>query len=397
MSVDVSDMPTSPNASLGSLRVALVHDWLTTYAGSERVLEQLITLFPSADVFTLVDTLDAPARDFLQGRPVRTSFLQHLPGVRRRFRQLLPLLPIAIEQFDLSAYDLVISSSHAVAKGVITGPDQVHVSYVHSPMRYAWDLQHQYLRQARLERGPVSWAVRVALHNLRVWDASSAPRVDTFVANSRFIARRIQKAYGRSSTVVHPPVDVERIPLGTSKGDFYVTASRMVPYKRIDLIVEAFGRLRDRRLLVIGEGPEMSRIRAVGGPNVELLGYQPTPALHRLLGEARGFVFAAEEDFGILPVEAQAAGTPVIGLGRGGLRDTVLDAEASATPTGIFFESQTVEDVVDAVRRFESHEGRFDPHVLRAHAQRFSVDAFRTAMIDVVTAAIEDHAAGRTD
>ncbi len=272
------------------MKVAIVHDWLTVYGGAERVLAQMIDCFPQADIFSLVDFLED--RSCLRGRPVQTSFIQKMPLARKKYRGYLPLFPLAIEQFDLSSYDVILSSSYAVAKGVLNGPDQLHVSYVHSPVRYAWDLQHQYLNEAGLARGIKSVLARTLLHYIRNWDARSANGVDLIAANSRFVARRIRKVYRRESTVIYPPVDVDHLNMRIAKDDFYVTASRMVPYKRIDMIVEAFSRTPQRKLVVIGDGPEMAKIRALAGPNVTLLGYQPFDVLHDHLQRAKAFVFA---------------------------------------------------------------------------------------------------------
>lgn len=303
---------------LEAARVAIVHDWLTVYAGAERVLEQMLLALPQADLYSLVDFVPEDARGFLGGRRARTSFLQRLPRARTHYRSYLPLMPLAVEQFDLSGYDLVISSSHAVAKGVLTGPDQLHLCICYSPIRYAWDLQHQYLEESGLTRGVKGAAARLLLHYVRLWDARTANGVDDFIAISGFIARRIQKVYRRDATVIYPPVDTDGFALRPDKEDFYLTASRLVPYKKIDLIVEAFSALPDRRLVVIGDGPEMAKVRAKAGPNVQLLGYQPFSVLKDHLQRARAFVFAAEEDFGIVPLEAQACGTPVIAYGKGG-------------------------------------------------------------------------------
>ncbi|RDV00515.1 glycosyltransferase [Trinickia dinghuensis] len=363
-------------------RVAIVHDWLVTYAGAERVLEQIIACFPQADVFSLVDFVED--RKFLQGKHATTSFIQRLPLARKKYRAYLLLMPIAIEQLDLSAYDLVISSSHAVAKGVLTGPDQVHVSYVHSPIRYAWDLQHQYLEQSNLTRGMRSIMARMVLHYIRTWDTRTSNSVDHFVANSQFIARRIKKVYHRDSRVIFPPVDVQSFLVGEQKEDFYLTASRMVPYKKIDLIVEAFSRMPGKRLVVIGDGPEMKTIRAKAGPNVEILGYQPFAVLHDHMRRAKAFVFAAEEDFGIAPVEAQACGTPVIAFGKGGVLETVRELGEDAHPTGLFFREQSVPSVVAAVREFERNTDRFSVRDCRANAERFSIATFRERFMGFV-------------
>jgi glycosyltransferase involved in cell wall biosynthesis len=285
-------------------------------------------------------------------------------------------MPLAVEQFDLSAYDLVISSSHAIAKGVRTHPGQLHICMCYSPMRYAWDLQHQYLRETGLDRGVKGLVTRGLLHRLRLWDARNADGVDRFIAISNFIAQRIWNSYRRESTVIYPPVDVERLTPEGSREDFYVTASRMVPYKRIDLIVEAFAAMPGRQLVVIGDGPEGKRIRAKSAPNVRLLGQQTFAGLRDHLRRARAFVFAAEEDFGIAPLEAQACGTPVIALGKGGALETIAGLD-DPTPTGVFFEQQTVLSISEAVERFEQEAERITVDACRANALRFAPDRFR--------------------
>lgn len=370
-----------------SPRVAIVHEWFTDYAGSERVVEQLLHLFPQADLFALVDTLPAADRWFLRGRSVQTSFLQRWPW-RRRFRTFVGLMPMAVEQFDLSSYDLVLSSNHAVAKGVITGPEQLHVSYVHTPMRYAWDLQHQYLRQAGLTRGLKSQLARWTLHYLRQWDQSSSQRVDHFLANSKYIARRIRKCYRRPAKVVYPPVDTERFQLSLDRDDYYLAAARFVPYKRMDLIVTAFTAMPHRRLIILGDGPERARIQAQAGPNVEFLGHQPAARFEALMQRAAAYVFAAEEDFGITPVEAQACGTPVVAFGRGGATETVIDGE-----TGVLFPQQSPESICAAVDRLHAI-GPLDPHRIRAQAERFGPDVFRQQMCDVLTRAWNEFLGG---
>jgi glycosyltransferase involved in cell wall biosynthesis len=358
------------------VRVAVVHDWLVTYAGAERVLEQMLALYPEADLFSLIDFVPTAERGFLGGRKVHTSFLQRIPGMGRRYRSFLPLMPLAVEQFDLSSYDLVLSSSYAVAKGVLTGPDQLHLCLCYSPMRYAWDLQHQYLRETGLDHGLRGGLARWVLHRMRLWDVRTSAGVDRFIAISRYIARRIWKAYRRRSTVIYPPVDVDGFTPGGSREDFYVTASRMVPYKRMDLIVEAFATMPHRRLVVIGDGPEAARIRSRGASNIEFLGQQPFEILLDRLRRARAFVFAAEEDFGIAPLEAQACGTPVIAYGKGGVIETIRPL-GDPDPTGIFFTEQTVGSLVEAVRRFERDPAQIDPAACRKNALRFSTERFR--------------------
>ncbi|WP_028203134.1 glycosyltransferase family 4 protein [Paraburkholderia nodosa] len=379
--------PLRPALAAGRApRVAIVHDWLVTYAGAERVLEQILACFPDADLFSVVDFVDAKDRAFLRGKRATTSFIQKLPGARKRYRAYLPFMPLAIEQLDVSGYDVVISSSHAVAKGVLTGPDQFHISYVHSPIRYAWDLQHQYLQESSLTRGPKSMLARLILHYIRNWDVRTANSVDQFVANSEFIARRIQKVYQRQAEVVYPPVDVDAFELETTKEDFYMTASRLVPYKKIDLIVEAFARMPERRLVVIGDGPDMHKVRAKATPNVEVLGYQPFAVLHDRMRRAKAFVFAAEEDFGISVVEAQACGTPVIAFGKGGALETVRDT--GSRPTGLFFEEQNADAIIAAVESFESDPGRFRAEDCRANAERFSSRHFREQFFARVAKAV---------
>ncbi|CAG9259048.1 Mannose-1-phosphate guanylyltransferase (GDP) [Paraburkholderia caribensis] len=364
-----------------AMNVAIVHDWLVKPGGAEKVLQQIIQCFPDADLFSLVDFLED--REPVCGKPVTTSFIQDLPFAQRRYRAYLPLMPLAVEQFDLSAYDLVITSSYAVAKGVLVGPDQTHVSYVHSPMRYAWDLQHQYLRESKLTHGPRSWAARALLHYMRTWDARSANGVDQLIANSDFVARRVMKAYRREATVIAPPVEVEMFELCEEKEDFYLTASRLVPYKRVDLVVEAFSRTPQRRLVVIGDGPEMEKIRSMAGPNITILGYKSFEVLKDYMQRAKAFVFAAEEDFGIVVVEAQACGTPVIAYGKGGSLETVRPIGA-AHPTGVHFFQQSAESLLEAVEHFESQREQISVATCRANAERFSVATFRRAFMGEV-------------
>lgn len=358
------------------MKVAIVHDWLTVYAGAEKVLEQLLVCYPSADVFSTVDFLSVKDRKFLEGRQVYTTFIQQLPFAKKYYRNYLPLMPIAVEQLDLSEYDLVLSSSYAVAKGVITSPHQLHVSYVHSPIRYAWDLQFQYLKEAGLDRGIRSAFIRMALHYIRIWDQRTINGVDSMVANSRFIAKRIWKHYKRTSEVIYPPVSVDLFQFQENKEDFYLTVSRLVPYKKVSLIVEAFSHMPNKRLVVIGDGPEAESVRRVAKKNVEILGYQASEVVIDYMRRARAFIFAAEEDFGIVPVEAQAAGTPVIAFGRGGVRESVIDL-CDERPTGVFFEIQSVEAIADAVKRFENQGHLISPFNCRESALRFRPEAFR--------------------
>jgi glycosyltransferase involved in cell wall biosynthesis len=367
-----------------------VHDWLTLTGGAERVLAQMLEEYPHADLFCVVCFRSAQVDALLKGRPVHTTFIQKLPWARKRYRSYLPLMPLAIEQFDLSGYDVVISSSHAVAKGVITGPDQVHIAYVYSPIRYAWDLQATYLREAGLLKGPKSWLARMTLHYMRLWDLRTAPGVDHFIGISHFIRRRIAKVYRRDAQVIYPSVDVDRFDVGTAREDFYITASRMVPYKHIPLIAAAFARMPDKRLLIIGDGPERALVEAAAGANVTLLGFLDDAEVADHFRRAKAFVFAAEEDFGIVPLEAQACGTPVIAYGAGGSLETIRGEDA-AQPTGLFFAEQSVDSIVDAIRRFEAMPVPIDPHACRANAERFSNRRFREELRACVDRAVDAH------
>lgn len=325
------------------MKIAIVCDWLVTYAGSERVLEELLVCYPQADLFAVVDFLPEKDRHFLQGKTVTTTFIQKLPWAKKHYRAYLNWMPLAIEQLDLSAYDLIISSSHAVAKGVITGPDQIHVSYVHSPMRYAWDLQHQYLKESGLNKGVKGFLAQYLLHKMRLWDQRTANNVDYFIANSHYIARRIFKIYRREAEVIYPPVKTALFKPASKKETFYLAASRLVPYKKMELIAASFADMPDKTLILIGDGPDLEKVKANAGPNVQILGYQPQAVLLDYMQRAKAFIFAAEEDFGITLVEAQACGTPVIAYGKGGALETVNDL-SHPTPTGLFFPQQDKAD-----------------------------------------------------
>lgn len=341
------------------MKTSIVHDWLVAKGGAEKVLEAIHSLFP-AKVYTLVKAGSWPYE-------VETSFLQRVPFSTKYYRYLLPFFSRAIESFDLSEYDLILSSSHAVAKGVRKREGQLHICYCHTPVRYAWDLQEQYLSTLK---GLKKTLAKRTLAKLREWDLRTAAGVDHFIANSKFVAKRIKTTYGRESTVIYPPVDVESFQLQKGKEPFYLAASRLVPYKRIDLIVEAFANMPQKRLVVIGDGPEMAKVRAKASSNVEILGYQTGEVLCDYMQRAKAFVFAAEEDFGIVPVEAQACGTPVLAFGKGGARETVVEGV-----TGHFFEEQVVESLIQGVQAFERMD--FDPLAIRRHAQQFSTERFK--------------------
>ena len=366
------------------MKIAIVHDWLYTYAGAEKVLEQIIQCFPQADLFSLIDFIPAGERGFIQNKTVTSSFIQRMPFAKTKHRHYLPLMPLAIEQLDVSSYDVVISSSHAVAKGILTGPNQLHICYCHSPIRYAWDMQHQSLREAGITSGLKSWLTRYILHKIRLWDYRTANGVDSFVANSKFIARRIFKVYRRDASVIYPNVDVDKFTLQSEKQDYYLTASRLVPYKKIVLIAEAFALMPDKKLKIVGTGPDQKKIAdlVATAANIEYLGFVEDAGLVSLMQNAKAFVFAAEEDFGIIPVEAQACGTPVIAYGRGGSLETI-NGLGSESPTGVFFAEQSTAAVIAAVAQFEA-QTVITPENCRQNALRFSVSRFRTEFTQFV-------------
>lgn len=378
------------------MKVAVIHEWLLVEAGAEKVLGEILSLFPEADLFCLLDFLPPNKRGFIGQRTPKTSFIQKLPFAKDKHRLYLPLMPLAIEQFDLSTYDLVISCNYAVAKGVITGPNQLHISYIHSPMRYAWDLQFQYLKQARLEKGPKSWITRWLLHKMRLWDTRTAHGVDHYIANSNFIARRIKKVYGRPATTIYPPVDTKYFTPATDsnpKEDFYLTVSRMVPYKYMDVIIKAFAKMPSHRLVVIGEGPEEKYLKELAGANVEMCGHLSRKEVRNYMRKAKAFIFAAEEDFGIVPLEAQACGTPVIAYGRGGSLETIIDpgtekvaakAEKIKPATGIFFYDQHPDSIKQALLKFEKMGDKITAAACRKNALRFSTPRFRRKFKDFI-------------
>ena len=360
------------------MKVAVVHEWLDTYAGSDRAAAEILAIWPQADLFTLVDFLPQEDRGFLAGRRINTSFLQHMPFSRRHFRKYVPLMPRAVESFDLSGYDMVVSSSHAFAKGVRTRPDQYHLCYCYTPMRYAWAMEGEYLQDFGLARSPLAWLARRELARFREWDRAAADRVTDIIAISQFIAGRIKAAYDRDAPVIYPPVDVEAFALREGKDDFYVVVARLVPYKRVDVVVEAFRRMPDRELVVIGGGPQFATMVRDKPANVHLLGYAPQRAVIEHLQHARAFVFAAEEDFGIAPVEALACGTPVIALGKGGSLETVTGGDdPGVLRTGVFFAEATPAAIVEAVRQFDALSPAISAQVCRDRAMEFSSARFR--------------------
>ncbi len=374
------------------MRIAIVHDWLTGMRGGERCLEVLCELFPDATLFTLVH-LSGSVSPAIERMRIRTSFLQRLGPLRKRFRALLPLFPLAVERFNLSGYDLVISSSHCVAKGALAPPAARHVAYTYTPMRYVWDQAAAYADGAGW--GPLRRAAAAPVASyLRLWDAASSLRVDEFVAISRHVARRIRRCYGRDAAVIHPPVDADRFRPGEGEGGHYLVVSALVPYKRVDLAVAACTRM-GRPLKVVGAGPEVARLRRLAGPTVEFLGPRADEEVAALYAGCRALLFPGLEDFGIVPLEAQAAGRPVIAYGEGGACETVVPFNprapreaatpaapqaAAGEPTGVFFYRQTAEALAAAIACFEANAHAFHPKVLRDHALAFDRPLFKQAM-----------------
>lgn len=353
------------------MKVALVQDWLTELGGAEKVFKELLVAYPDADIYTLVYNDNVIEELGIKKEKVTASFIQRLPFGRKKYRNYLPFFIKAIESFDLQAYDLIISSSYAVAKGVLCHGNQIHICYCHSPVRYAWDLYHEYLIASNLTRGPKAWLVKRELSKLRIWDVISANRVDYFVSNSDFIKARIARVYRRQAQTIYPPVAVSKFNLETVKEDYFITCSRLVPYKKIDLIVKAFAAFPELKLKVIGNGPDFNKIKALATPNVTLMGYQPDEVLRKEMAKAQAFIFAAKEDFGIVPVEAQACGTPVIAFGKGGVLETVIEGE-----TGCFFYEQTAEAIADGIKRFLAIKQTFNPTTIRLNAEKFDVENF---------------------
>jgi len=351
-------------------KIAIVHEWFDTYAGSERVVEQMLEVFPEADLYALVDFVPPQQRSFIKNKKVTTTFIQKLPFTRKYFRNYLPLFPYAIEQLDLRKYDIIISSSHAIAKGVLTNGEQLHICYCHSPMRYAWDLYHQYIEDNGLKKGLKGAFVKWVLHKIRIWDQSGAHRVNHYIANSHYISRRIQKIYGRSSAVIFPPADTIKFSPSSSRGDYYFAAARMVPYKKLDLIADAFSKMPDKQLIIAGNGEQLEKIRSNSAKNIVIKDHLSHHEFVDHLRSAKAFVYAAEEDFGIVMAEAQAAGIPVIAFKKGGASDIIINEK-----TGVLFDEQTVASLIQGVDKFETLS--FDAASISAHALQFSASVFR--------------------
>lgn len=366
-----------------NIKVALIHDWLNGMRGGEKCLEEIIKLFPEADLFTLIHTKGKLSPQ-IERMNIETSFIQRLPFSEKHYRYYLPFFPLAIESFDLREYQLVISTSHCVAKGVITRPETCHICYCFTPMRYAWDQYHSYFGHLS---GPKASLMDFFLSRLRTWDISSSNRVDHFMTISHYVGRRIWKYYRRQAQVVYPPVDSDFFSLSSDEGSYYLVVSALTPYKRLDLVVKAAGDLA-WPVKIVGTGPEEGRLRKMAGANVEFLGWLKQDDLRSAYQGCRAFLFPGEEDFGLTPLEAMSCGKPVIGFGRGGVTETVIPFDGhkgkNLNPTGVFFDSQDPKSLAAAVRLYEENRTAFDPDQIRMRALNFSPDRFRKSMIKAI-------------
>ena len=367
--------------------IAIVHDWFinNSMGGAEKVtkliFENVRQKFAEPDIFALVENISSSKQSLFPKKKINTSFLQKLPFGITKIQHFLPLIPFAIEQLDLREYELVISSSHAAAKGVLTSPDQLHISYIHTPMRYAWDQMEIYLEQSSLSRIGMEYVMRYFLYKLREWDVTSAKRSDYLIANSNFTNRRIKKYWGLDSKVIHPPVDVKRFSYKKERDDFYLSVNRLVPNKRVDILIKAFNKL-GLPLKIVGKGPEFSKLKKLAKSNIEFYGQPSNQVVEDLMSQCRGFVYAGIEDFGIAPIEAMASGSPVIALSKGGITDSVsciTDTAEKKYPTGLLFKNQTSEDLFEAIIWFEEKKAwrHFDPENLNNHAQKFNHEIFK--------------------
>ena len=368
------------------MKVAIVQEWLVTVGGSDKVVKAILDVFPDADIYTLVAKKDVCDELGIPWEKVHTSFIQKMPLGTKKHRAYLPLFPFAIEQFDLRGYDVVISSSHCVAKGVLTKADQLHICYCHSPIRYCWDMYNEYLEESHLYKGFKSWLVRLMLHPIREYDAITGNRVDYYISNSDYVGQRIRKTYRRKATTIHPNIDISHFELCEDKQDYYLASSRLVAYKKIDTIIEAFNLMPDKKLVVIGGGPNLEAYRKLAKENVTVMGYQPFEVLKEKMQHAKAFVFAADEDFGMIPIEAQSCGTPVIAYGHGGSLETVNGGK-----TGLFFYEQAPEAIIEAVNKFESMGNQpFVPKDCRQWAEGFSEERFKREIKEFVEEKYEE-------
>ncbi|MEX2596349.1 MAG: glycosyltransferase [Salibacteraceae bacterium] len=367
------------------MKIAFVHDWFTVPGGAEKVASHIIDLMQPSSVFALFNFMDFRIQQSITGgRGVKTSFLQQVPGAMEHYRYLAPFYPKAIAGIDVSGYNVIISSSWMAAKGVRKSADQIHISYCHTPMRFAWDLEETYLKKYGYHQGWKRKLMKFFIQRLKRWDIKSAQNVDFFIANSHFVAHRIERAYGKKSIVIYPPVDTKKFQLKEHKDDFYFVASRMVEYKNIDLILDAFQRLPTKQLVIAGTGPLKFHLQKRAPSNVRFVGWLSEGELVRYMQQAKAFINASVEDFGIAGLEAQACGTPVIALGKGGYRETVIENE-----TGIFFEREHPEALADAILRFERLS--FDPYKMRSNAKRYDKDVFRERFLNFFLDKCFDH------
>ena len=368
------------------MKVAIVQEWLVTVGGSDKVVKAILDVFPDADIYTLVAKKEVCDELGIPWEKVHTSFIQKMPLGTKKHRAYLPLFPFAIEQFDLRGYDVVISSSHCVAKGVLTKADQLHICYCHSPIRYCWDMYNEYLEESHLDKGFKSWLVRLMLHPIRQFDAIAGSRVDYYISNSDYVGQRIRKTYRRKAKTIHPNIDISNFELCNDKQEYYIASSRLVAYKKIDTIIEAFNQMPDKKLVVIGGGPNLEAYRKLAKDNVTVMGYQPFDVLKDKMQHAKAFVFAADEDFGMIPIEAQSCGTPVIAYGHGGSLETVNGGK-----TGLFFNEQTPEAIVEAVNKFETMGSQpFAPADCRQWAEGFSEERFKREIKEFVEEKYEE-------
>lgn len=368
------------------MKVAIVQEWLVTVGGSDKVVKAILDVFPDADIYTLVAKKEVCDELGIPWEKVHTSFIQKMPLGTKKHRAYLPLFPFAIEQFDLRGYDVVISSSHCVAKGILTKADQLHICYCHSPIRYCWDMYNEYLEESHLDKGFKSWLVRLMLHPIRQFDAIAGSRVDYYISNSDYVGQRIRKTYRRKATTIHPNIDISNFELCNDKQEYYLASSRLVAYKKIDTIIEAFNQMPDKKLVVIGGGPNLEAYRKLAKDNVTVMGYQPFDVLKDKMQHAKAFVFAADEDFGMIPIEAQSCGTPVIAYGHGGSLETVNGGK-----TGLFFNEQTPEAIVEAVNKFETMGSQpFAPADCRQWAEGFSEERFKREIKEFVEEKYEE-------
>lgn len=358
------------------MKVAIVHDWLTVYGGAERVLTKMLQIFPQASLFAVLDTFSQENRCLIFNKKAKTTFLQHFPFLKKFYRYYSFLMPLAIEQLDLEHYDLVISLSHCVAKGVLTHPDQKHLCYCFSPMRYAWDLQKYYFTDSFLK----NICLRLLLHNLRRWDVISSSRPDKYLTISNFVKKRIMKIYRRPADVIYPFVQIPSFQCCFDKEDFYLIVSRLVPYKGIELAIRTFKQLPDKKLVIIGDGPNKQRLQKIASSNIKFLGYLKSKLVKKYMQKAKCFLFLAIEDFGIASLEAQACGTPVIAINKGAAPE-IIQGISSSSPTGLFFQNLEVNDLKEAILTFENHRLVFNPLTCRQNAERFSEEIFEEKII----------------